>query len=112
MGTRFKLFGLFAVVATFVIAFASACAAPASAGETAASETSQGVHKIKHVVVIMQENRSFDTYFGTFPGADGIPGEAWYGGAGQNPGQIPCVPDPKNTTSGCDQPTHTNLDSI
>jgi phospholipase C len=32
-----------------------------------------GVHKIKHVVVIMQENRSFDTYFGTFPGADGIP---------------------------------------
>src|SRR5512138_1979018 len=29
--------------------------------------------KIKHVVVIMQENRSFDTYFGTYPGADGIP---------------------------------------
>ncbi len=32
-----------------------------------------GIHKIKHVVVIMQENRSFDSYFGTFPGADGIP---------------------------------------
>ncbi len=31
------------------------------------------IHKIKHVVVIMQENRSFDSYFGTFPGADGIP---------------------------------------
>jgi phospholipase C len=31
------------------------------------------VHKIKHVIVIMQENRSFDSYFGTFPGADGIP---------------------------------------
>src|SRR6266853_3034829 len=30
------------------------------------------IHKIKHVVVIMQENRSFDSYFGTFPGADGI----------------------------------------
>ena len=28
---------------------------------------------IKHVVFIMQENRSFDSYFGTFPGADGIP---------------------------------------
>ena len=28
---------------------------------------------IKHVVVIMQENRSFDTYFGTYPGADGLP---------------------------------------
>jgi len=32
-----------------------------------------GIHKIKHVVVVMQENRSFDSYFGTFPGADGIP---------------------------------------
>lgn len=29
--------------------------------------------KIKHVVIIMQENRSFDHYFGTYPGADGIP---------------------------------------
>jgi phospholipase C len=29
--------------------------------------------KIKHIIVIMQENRSFDHYFGTFPGADGIP---------------------------------------
>jgi phospholipase C len=25
------------------------------------------------VVIIMQENRSFDEYFGTYPGADGIP---------------------------------------
>jgi len=32
-----------------------------------------GIHKIQHVVVIMQENRSFDHYFGTFPGANGIP---------------------------------------
>ncbi len=28
--------------------------------------------KIKHVFVLYQENRSFDIYFGTFPGADGI----------------------------------------
>ncbi len=27
-----------------------------------------GIHKIRHVVVIMQENRSFDSYFGTYPG--------------------------------------------
>jgi phospholipase C len=32
-----------------------------------------GIHKIKHVIVIMEENRSFDSFFGTFPGADGIP---------------------------------------
>jgi len=26
-----------------------------------------GIHKTKHVVIIMQENRSFDSYFGTYP---------------------------------------------
>ncbi len=50
----------------------------------------------------MQENRSFDTYFGTFPGADGIPGMAG------NPGRVPCVPDPKN--GGCDKPFHDTQD--
>jgi len=34
---------------------------------------SPDIHKIKHVIIVMQENRSFDSYFGTFPGADGIP---------------------------------------
>ena len=28
---------------------------------------------IEHLVVIMQENHTFDNYFGTYPGADGIP---------------------------------------
>ncbi|MDQ1456470.1 MAG: phospholipase, partial [Actinomycetota bacterium] len=37
------------------------------------SPPAQGIHKIRHVIVIMQENRSFDSYFGTYPGADGIP---------------------------------------
>jgi phospholipase C len=32
-----------------------------------------GIDKIKHVVIVLQENRSFDSYFGTYPGADGIP---------------------------------------
>ncbi len=32
--------------------------------------------KIKHIIVIMQENRSFDHYFGTFPGANGFPAGA------------------------------------
>jgi phospholipase C len=54
-----------------------------------------GIHKIQHVVIIMQENRSFDTYFGTFPGADGIP-------AGT------CVPDPTN--GGCVRPFHDAAD--
>ncbi len=33
----------------------------------------RGIHKIRHIVMIVQENRSFDSYFGTYPGADGIP---------------------------------------
>ncbi len=49
------------------------------------------LHKIKHVVIIMQENRSFDSYFGTFPGADGIPSGV-------------CVPDPMR--GGCVAPFH------
>jgi phospholipase C len=32
-----------------------------------------GLQKIDHFVFIMQENRSFDSYFGTYPGADGLP---------------------------------------
>jgi phospholipase C len=32
-----------------------------------------GFKKIKHLIWIIQENHSFDNYFGTFPGADGIP---------------------------------------
>jgi phospholipase C len=51
----------------------------------------RGLHKIKHVIVIMQENRSFDSYFGTYPGANGIPADA-------------CIPDPAN--GGCVRPYH------
>jgi phospholipase C len=55
-----------------------------------------GIHKIKHVVVIMQENRSFDSYFGTYPGADGIP---------THDGHFTvCVPNP--ATDRCDYPYH------
>jgi len=32
-----------------------------------------GLKKVSHIIWIMQENRTFDNYFGTFPGADGIP---------------------------------------
>ncbi len=32
-----------------------------------------GTTPITHVFVIMKENHAFDNYFGTFPGADGIP---------------------------------------
>ncbi len=67
-------------------------------GAANASAGSAGIHLIKHVVIIMQENHSFDNYFGAFPGADGIPGLAGH------PGRIPCIPDPNR--GGCDRPYH------
>jgi len=39
-------------------------------------DPSQGIGNINHLVFIVMENRSFDHYFGTFPGADGIPMDA------------------------------------
>ncbi len=32
-----------------------------------------GIEKVHHIIWIIQENRSFDNYFGTYPGADGFP---------------------------------------
>jgi phospholipase C len=42
-------------------------------GKPARPRNAGDIHRIKHVIVIMQENRSFDDYFGTYPGAAGIP---------------------------------------
>ncbi len=59
-----------------------------------------GVHsatgRIEHIIIIVQENRSFDSYFGTYPGADGI--------RFRDGKPVQCVPDPKNT--GCTPPFH------
>jgi phospholipase C len=49
-------------------------AAPAAAAPRfPAAEDLETTTPIKHFMVLMQENHSFDNYFGTYPGADGIP---------------------------------------
>ncbi len=58
------------------------------------SGASAPTNPIQHVIIIMQENRSFDSYFGTYPGADGIPM--------QNGVPTVCVPDP--LTGACVKP--------
>jgi phospholipase C len=65
-------------------------------------DASLASQRIQHVVVIMQENRSFDHYFGTFPGADGIPMDA-------NGVPTVCNPDP-NADAGCVKPYHLTTD--
>jgi len=58
-----------------------------------------GIHKIKHIIIIEQENRSFDSYFGTYPGADGI---------SMSDGQpTVCVPIP---SGACQKPYHDTAD--
>jgi phospholipase C len=80
----------------------------AACGNSTSSSSSQGlsytidpnIHKIQHIIVIMQENRSFDSYFGTYPGADGIPM--------QNGVPTVCVPDP--VSKQCVKPYHDTAD--
>ncbi len=66
-----------------------------------ASSIPPGIHKIRHVIIIMQENRSFDSYFGTFPGAAGFPTK--------DGAFAVCNPDPK--TGLCMSPYHDTNDS-
>ena len=98
---RLKRNGTFAVVHTFSTGRTEQWRAmvPSSVHNLSAASATlrikvaplSGIHKIRHVVIIMQENRSFDSYFGTYPGADGIPAGV-------------CVPDPVN--GGCVAPFH------
>ena len=110
--SRARRAGLVAII-TAAVLVAIACSSDNSASRTPTSSSSvssssslspsvtssaaaPGIHKIQHVVVIMQENRSFDSYFGTFPGADGIPM--------QNGQPTVCVNDP--ASGQCVQPFH------
>jgi len=50
---------------------ATAPSVPSPSPTTTADQLALARRKIKHVVFIVKENRTFDTYFGRFPGADG-----------------------------------------
>ncbi len=81
--------------AALALGLATLAGCGSTASRPAASDAG-GIHKIKHIIVVMQENRSFDEYFGTFPGADGIP---------RRNGQFTvCVPDPARNR--CARPYH------
>ena len=89
-------FSVIAVV--MLVACGSGSSVDTSSPSPSTAET--GLHKIKHIVVIMQENRSLDEYFGTYPGVNGLP---------RQDGQFTvCVPDPGN--GGCVRPYHDATD--
>jgi phospholipase C len=93
------------LVAVVVAALAAAGGLGASfapsGSDAARPKPAVGIHRIKHVIVIMQENRSFDQYFGTYPGAAGLP-------RSPDGSFAVCVPNP--ATSGCDKPFHDTRD--
>ena len=93
-----------AVLAIALAACSSSPSEPASVervpgGPTGHYVVAAGIHKIKHIIVIEQENRSFDSYFGTYPGASGIPM--------QDDVPTVCVTVPGG---GCQKPYHDSSD--
>ncbi|MGH7744716.1 MAG: alkaline phosphatase family protein [Candidatus Dormibacteria bacterium] len=81
----------------------SACTSGGSSPSSTrtANPTAADLHKIRHIIVIQQENRSFDSYFGTYPGADGIPTA--------NGQPSVCVPDPQTKTCVKPYPDHADV---
>jgi|SRR6476659_8537416 len=56
-----------AVIAAAVFVNAVPRATVAAAPIPSLPQIAGGIHTIKHVIVVMQENRSFDNYFGRSP---------------------------------------------
>jgi phospholipase C len=70
-----------------------------STGSSASREattrtTPAGLSAIKSVVVVLQENHTFDNYFGTYPGAEGTAGKTF------------CLPQTQGSTTPCVAPFH------
>jgi phospholipase C len=89
------------VIATLLCACSGNNTTPTASNPTAVpAQLAMARTKIKHIIIIMQENRSFDHYFGTYPGADGIPM--------QNGVPTVCAMDP--VTGQCIKPFHDSRD--
>lgn len=65
-----KAFARVVIVIVSCMALFAISAPPALGDDEADTATAT---PIKHVITLMQENHSFDNYFGTYPGADGLP---------------------------------------
>ncbi len=96
LGTRRWRVSAAVVALASTLSVINAYGLPGASTRQAHIGAGDGINKIEHVVIIMQENRSFDHYFGTYPGADGIPMRA-----GE---PTVCVPNPR--TKECVKPYH------
>lgn len=82
----------FSLAALLLCSLCSRVAAQTQSSSALAAGT-QDITQIQHIVFIIKENRSFDEYFGTFPGADGAINGTISSGAvislGHTPDQTP-----------------------
>jgi phospholipase C len=75
-----------------VLAAVALAAVAAPAAQAATPEETETTTPIKHFIVLMQENHSYDNYFGTYPKGDGIPADV-------------CMPENlKEPAKGCVEP--------
>jgi phospholipase C len=67
------VYHLFVLLSSFflIVVFSPVVARSQQSSE-ARHQGAEGLEKINHVIWIIQENHSFDNYFGTFPGAEGF----------------------------------------
>lgn len=81
-------------LAVAVLAVGVGCAMAGGPQAGAQSAEPEPRTPIRHFITLMQENHSFDNYFGTYPGADGIPDDV-------------CMPrDLDDESAGCVEPYH------
>ena len=91
MSASLRLPALVVLAALSVMGLVAATCSPPSGEAASAPSIISGpvdpaLGTLEHLIFIVQENRSFDHYFGTFPGADGL---TFRDGRSTN-----CVPDP------------------
>ena len=87
-------------MAALAAALVAGCTQSAVGPHAPPTPAPDALHKIQHVIVIMQENRSFDQYFGTYPGANGF--------ATKDGRFSVCINDPN--TGQCVYPFHDSAD--
>jgi phospholipase C len=85
-------------MATLVLLISAFAEVPASLAQAGSLTPGKPRSPIKHVVFILKENRSYDQYFGQFPGADGATtAKCWTSSGGQRTiDPLTSTPDPMN----------------
>src|SRR5215212_4256933 len=96
MSERARALSLTLPIASSLALLITACAADESVADyqpvdVTQTERAGGINKVKHVVVVMLENHSFDNYLGALAYAPGTPYHSPSGAAGCTAGDHRCV---------------------